>query len=142
MGAFCSAGMINGSSAISPCETQPAVVFSNTEEGSRGEDEEDDEEVSKDTTLAGHEVQNNQDKGEAMDPESVEVTLSDGEELEETLKQRILPDPGEPTVSQREDHRASGHITFRSWCEDCVAGRAPLLIASRCNRLPASSRNR
>ena len=41
-----------------------------------------------------------------------------------TVKQRILPDPGEPTASQREDHRAGGHISFRSWCEDCVAGRA------------------
>jgi hypothetical protein len=60
----------------------------------------------------------------AEGPNGVETTLSDGEELEETVKQRILPDPGEPTASQREDHRAEGHITFRSWCEDCVAGRA------------------
>ena len=118
MGAFCRAGMISESSAISPCITQPAVVFSNTDDGLRDKDEEDDDE------LFGQEVQDVQDKGEAKDPEGVAVTLSDGEELEETLKQRILPDPGEPTVSQREDHRASGHITFRSWCEDCVAGRA------------------
>ena len=108
--------MIYDSSAISPCTTQPAVVFSNTEGGLRDEDKEDDDE------LFGHEVQDVQDKGEAKDPENVEVTISDGEELEETLKQRILPDPGEPTVSQRYDHRVSGHILFRSWCGDCVAG--------------------
>ena len=36
---------------------------------------------------------------------------------------RVLPDPGEPTASQVEDHRANGHIPFRSWCRECVAGR-------------------
>ena len=36
---------------------------------------------------------------------------------------RILPDPGEPTPSQVEDHRASGHIPYRAWCRECVEGR-------------------
>jgi hypothetical protein len=110
--------MISESSAIRPRITSAAVVFSNTDDGLRDKNEEDGDK------FFGDEVHDAQDEGEAKDPDGVEATLSDGEELEETLKQRILPDPGEPTVSQREDHRASGHITFRSWCEDCVAGRA------------------
>ena len=105
-------------SALRPCESQLEVIFSNTGNGVRDDKEDLDE-------LFGDEVKDNQDMGgSAEGPGGVENTLSDGEDLEETLVQRILPDPGEPTASQREDHRASGHITFRSWCEDCVAGRA------------------
>ena len=37
---------------------------------------------------------------------------------------RVLPDPGEPTESQREDHRACGHIPYRTWCRACVEGRS------------------
>ena len=36
----------------------------------------------------------------------------------------ILPDPGQPTESQKEDHCARGHVDFRSWCPWCVKGRA------------------
>ena len=35
---------------------------------------------------------------------------------------RVLPDPGEPTASQIEDHRACGHIPYRTWCSECVEG--------------------
>ena len=42
----------------------------------------------------------------------------------EGASKRVLPDPGEPTASQMEDHRASGHIPYRSWCRECVEGRA------------------
>ena len=37
---------------------------------------------------------------------------------------RALPDPGEPPPSQVEDHRACGHVPYRSWCDECVQGRA------------------
>ena len=37
---------------------------------------------------------------------------------------RVLPDPGEPTASQIEDHRACGHVPYRSWCGECVKGRS------------------
>ena len=105
-------------SALRPCESQLAVIFSNIGDGVR----DDKADLSE---LFGDEVRDNQDMGgSAEGPGGVENTLSDGEDLEETLVQRILPDPGEPTASQREDHRASGHITFRSWCEDCAAARA------------------
>ncbi len=36
---------------------------------------------------------------------------------------KVSPDPGEPTVSQIEDHRACGHWPFRSWCPECIRGR-------------------
>ena len=36
---------------------------------------------------------------------------------------RVLPDPGEPTAAQVEDHRACGHLPFRSWCQECVEAR-------------------
>ena len=41
----------------------------------------------------------------------------------ETAEARFLPGPQEPTQSQAEDHRASGHIPFRSWCSHCVRAR-------------------
>ena len=42
---------------------------------------------------------------------------------QDAVTSRILPDPGEPTDGQREEHRASGHIPYRSWCSDCVGAR-------------------
>ena len=61
--------------ALSPCETKPAVVFSNTAAGTQDAEEEDlgelfGDEVKDDQGISGHDSQ--------------EVTLSDGEELEET----------------------------------------------------------
>ena len=37
---------------------------------------------------------------------------------------RVLPDPGDPTESQKEDHRACGHIPYRTWCRAYVEGRS------------------
>ena len=34
-----------------------------------------------------------------------------------------LPDPGQPTQSQIEEHRID-HLPYRSWCAECVSGRA------------------
>ena len=31
--------------------------------------------------------------------------------------------PVGPTRQEREDHNASGHVPYRSWCRACVAGR-------------------
>ena len=47
-----------------------------------------------------------------------------GQELPEGAPARILPDPGDPTDAEREDHRACGHIPYRSWCRVCVEGRS------------------
>ena len=54
------------------------------------------------------------------------ITLSEDEETVVEVKEtcRVLPTPGDPTDAQREEHRASGHIPYRTWCEECVASRA------------------
>ena len=44
-------------------------------------------------------------------------------ECQECVAPRILPDPGQPTQKQMDDHRID-HLPFRSWCPECVAGRA------------------
>ena len=56
--------------------------------------------------------------------EHVSLSDKDCEELEIEERCRVLPTPGNPTSSQREDHSASGHLPYRAWCEECVAARA------------------
>ena len=41
----------------------------------------------------------------------------------ETAEARFLPGPHEPTQCHAEDHRASGHIPFHSWCSECIRAR-------------------
>ena len=65
--------------------------------------------------------------------ESIEAPLlqpsdeSEGvEAAEEDLRgaaHKLLPDPGEPTAAEVEDHRACGHLPYRSWCHECVESR-------------------
>ena len=62
------------------------------------------------------------DKAEDAAEEVEEVEADEGEE-EGAVPRRVLPDPGQPTQSQLEDHRID-HYPFRSWCPGCVAGRA------------------
>ena len=47
---------------------------------------------------------------------------------------KTLPDPGEPTAAEVEDHRACGHVPFRSWCAECAESRG---VGNFC--LPAES---
>ena len=44
-------------------------------------------------------------------------------ECQECVPRRILPDPGQPTQKQIDDHRID-HLPYRSWCPHCVAARA------------------
>ena len=82
---------------------------------------------------------------DAMVSEAVEVMPADAEDAEdgseqdavdnqaddcedefrcqECLPRRILPDPGQPTARQLEEHRID-NIPYRSWCPECVAARA------------------
>ena len=82
---------------------------------------------------------------DAMVSEAVEVMPADAEEAQERREQgavddraedceeefrcqeclprRILPDPGQPTARQLEEHRID-NIPYRSWCPECVAARA------------------
>ena len=42
----------------------------------------------------------------------------------EVRQARVAPNPRAPTAEELRIHRASGHLPFRSWCPDCVCGRA------------------
>ena len=55
---------------------------------------------------------------------------SEGEDIHaeadpEIQTPNIIPDPGNPTKEEIEKHRVSGHLPFRSWCKECVCGKAP-----------------
>ena len=51
-------------------------------------------------------------------------TSGDGAEEDfANVKSRVLPSPGNPTQSQDGDHRAQGHIPYRTWCSECVRAR-------------------
>ena len=59
------------------------------------------------------------DEGVVNDSEGLPGELQDPE----GAQFRVRPDPGEPTVSQIEDHRACGHWPYRSWCPECIKAR-------------------
>ena len=68
-----------------------------------------------------------QPEGESMEsrelagePAAADETLDTQAELAEG---RLLPGPAQPTQSQIEDHRAFGHIPYRTWCSECVRAR-------------------
>ena len=68
-----------------------------------------------------------QDAEEGREVIDVDDDELDGREQDpdrEGADARVLPDPGEPTDAQREEHRAKGHIPYRSWCRECVEGRS------------------
>ena len=47
----------------------------------------------------------------------------DEEEEHESAKVKRARDVTGPSKQEMEDHWASGHVTFRSWCQHCMAGR-------------------
>ncbi len=58
----------------------------------------------------------------------LEETLEDQEiaikeESDETEPLKMSPDPGQPTEKQLEEHRARGHVPYRTWCKWCNMGR-------------------
>ncbi len=59
------------------------------------------------------------DEGVGDEPEARHGDQVDSEGAEF----KVSPDPGEPTASQVEDHRAGGHWPYRSWCPPCIGGR-------------------
>ena len=68
-------------------------------------------------------------EAEAEQPDLVDERPDEAEQAEYDsecqgcVESGILPDPGQPTQKQLEDHRVD-HLPFRSWCPECVAGRA------------------
>ena len=53
---------------------------------------------------------------------AVDVNVGENEADQDGSPRRLLPDPGQPTARQREEHRID-HWPYRSWCPPCVAGR-------------------
>ena len=45
----------------------------------------------------------------------------ESEEIQPAVK---LKAPEEPTPAEIEEHEATGHVQYRTWCRHCVAGRA------------------
>ena len=85
--------------------------------GVESEDQKDDDE------LFGREDKTAEP--EVIDVEDVvDEEAGQGHEHPEGAPARVLPDPGDPTDAQREDHRACGHVPYRSWCRACVEGRS------------------
>ena len=42
---------------------------------------------------------------------------------EEVIAPRVPPVPAKPTQAEQDEHYATGHAAYRSWCEHCVKGR-------------------
>ena len=45
------------------------------------------------------------------------------EDVEESELVKKLVAPTAPTATDREEHMASGHAVFRTWCRECCIGR-------------------
>ena len=45
------------------------------------------------------------------------------EDVEESTPVKKLVTPSAPTAEDREEHTASGHAVFRTWCRECCIGR-------------------
>ena len=49
---------------------------------------------------------------------------ADGEaDGQEEFSKKVRPGPPMASPAERDNHEASGHAVFRSWCADCVSGR-------------------
>ena len=42
---------------------------------------------------------------------------------EEAVAPRVPPVPAKPTQAEQDEHNATGHAAYRSWCEQRVRGR-------------------
>ena len=54
--------------------------------------------------------------------EPVEADEEEEEEVEEALVAKLLRSPTVPTAAERAAH-APHHLPYRTWCDECVAGR-------------------
>ena len=74
-------------------------------------------------------VEGGEGDGEQRVPGGDDGPGDDEEELfgddkgEENDAVRVMPSPSTPTKTELEEHRAT-HLPYRSWCPDCVAGKA------------------
>ena len=72
--------------------------------------------------------------------EDEDETKAEEEEETEVRMPKILRDPGEPTKAERDEHEKL-HLPYRSWCPDCVAGRAREDPHRRANKTNAQGEN-
>ena len=56
------------------------------------------------------------------------------EDVEEGELVRKLMAPTAPTTPNREEHTASGHAVFRTWCRECCFGRGRMHQHRACER--------
>jgi len=60
-----------------------------------------------------------------QDGEGEEIAVQDDDiEDQEVEVQKTAPNPLLPSAEEVDEHRASGHHPYRSWCRECVEGRA------------------
>ena len=52
--------------------------------------------------------------GESVTPREMGVPSDGGEEV---VAPRVPPVPAKPTQAEQDDHYATGHAAYRSWCE-------------------------
>ena len=57
---------------------------------------------------------------ESIRPREMSVPSDGGEEV---IAPRVAPVPAKPTQTEQDEHCATGHAAYRSWCEHCVKGR-------------------
>ena len=57
---------------------------------------------------------------ESVRPRELGVPSDGGEEV---IAPRVPPVPAKPTQAEQDEHYATGHAAYRSWCEHCVKGR-------------------
>ena len=58
--------------------------------------------------------------GEPVRPRELSVPSDGGEEV---IAPRVPPVPAKPTQAEQDEHYATGHAAYLSWCEHCVKGR-------------------
>ncbi len=77
-----------------------------------------------DLLLRGGDVDQAQHRDDAEARLPGEDAAEDEEDFTDPVQapRRVLPDPGQPTARQREEHRIE-HWPYRSWCRFCVEGR-------------------
>lgn len=87
------------------------------EEGKDGEDDDllDEPEVA----VGGSSSKLPSDKADAAQVTEVEKI----DPKADSARHRYLPHPGNPTSQELAQHRASGHVEYRSWCPSCVRAR-------------------
>ena len=69
---------------------------------------------------SGHRASGGPSAGESVRPREMGVPSDGGEEV---IAPRVPPVPAKPTQAEQDEHCATGHAAYRSWCEHCVKGR-------------------